>query len=391
MKSNKIKALLFFHGGSHNRGCEAIIRTVAELLKSTDQIVTLALASGDPESDRIVPHIDTLHLDQPSVIEKFSPVGIRSALNVKLFGDERLAFRKIHENIIKLIPQYDVFISIGGDNYCYGEQPGIYEIDRQIKKAGKKLVLWGASIGEEDLSEAKIKDLKTFDLLLVRESLTEAILKNAGIRNVKLVADGAFLMTKTELPLPTGWHEGKTVGFNFSPLVAKKNPASKKAAFDLVQHILDTTDYTVCLVPHVIVPENDDYEILLEFYNHFSSSSRIILLPNTLNAMEYKGYISRMKFFIGARTHATIAAYSSLVPTMVLGYSVKSKGIARDLFGEEKLVLNLTEISDATKLIEKFEEMKAEEIEIKEVLARKIPEIRKMAEKAKEYLFDVVM
>src|SRR5690606_37923542 len=109
-------------------------------------------------------------------------------------------------------------------------------------KAGKELVLWGASIGEEDLSVDKIKDLKTFDLLLVRESLTEAILKNAGIPNVKLVADGAFLMQKTELPLPEGWQEGKTVGFNFSPLVFKRNPESKQAAIDLLQHILQTTD-----------------------------------------------------------------------------------------------------------------------------------------------------
>ena len=70
--------------------------------------------------------------------------------------------RKYHKDIIEKIPNYDVILSIGGDNYCYGEQPGIYEIDRCIKKAGKKLVLWGASIGQEDLSTAKIEDLKFF-------------------------------------------------------------------------------------------------------------------------------------------------------------------------------------------------------------------------------------
>jgi len=96
-----------------------------------------------------------------------------------------------------------------------------------------------------------------------------------------------------------------------------------------------------------------------------------------------------MRFFIGARTHATIAAYSTLVPTMVLGYSVKSKGIAKDIFGEEKLVLNLSEISDSSKLIAKFEEMQSEEKEIKELLTVKIPEIRKMSQKAVEYLFQL--
>ena len=46
--------------------------------------------------------------------------------------------------------------------------------------------------------------------------------------------------------------------------------------------------------------------------------------------------ISKCRFFVVARTHATIAAYSTGVPTIVISYSVKSRGIARDLFGDEK-------------------------------------------------------
>ena len=385
-----MKVLLFFHGGSRNRGCEAIVRSAIPLLKSNPQITKLALASTDPESDHHFDGLDKIHLDENTSIRKYSPTGIRNALHFKLLKDETYGYRKIHKSVIKLIPQYDLFISIGGDNYCYGEQPGIYEIDRQIKKAGKKLVLWGASIGKEDLSDEKIKDLKSFDLILARESLTEKILKDAGIRNVKLVADGAFLMEKTELPLPENWVEGNMFGFNFSPLVFKKNQASKGACFALVKHILDTTDFTICFLPHVMISNNDDYKILQEFYEKFKDSGRIILLPNHLNATEYKGYIARMKFFIGARTHATIAAYSCLVPTMVLGYSVKSKGIAKDIFSEEKLVLDLSEISDAEKLIANFEEMKREELFLRQTLQNRIPEIKKMAEKANEYVMNLV-
>ena len=35
--------------------------------------------------------------------------------------------------------------------------------------------------------------------------------------------------------------------------------------------------------------------------------------------------------FIGARTHAVISAYSTCVPSIALGYSIKSRGIAIDL------------------------------------------------------------
>jgi polysaccharide pyruvyl transferase WcaK-like protein len=197
-------------------------------------------------------------------------------------------------------------------------------------------------------------------------------------------------MDKEELPLPEGWQEGNTLGFNFSPLVWKKNKDSFQAAKNLVKHILDTTDMTVALTPHVIEPGNDDFECLTDFYNEFKTTGRVLLLPNNLNAIQYKGYIARMRFFIGARTHATIAAYSNLVPTMVLGYSVKSKGIAKDIFGEERLVLSLQKISDSELLIASFEELQRDELEIKEILTQRIPEIRKMSFKAADYLSEVM-
>ncbi|MFD5174086.1 polysaccharide pyruvyl transferase family protein, partial [Bacillus mycoides] len=289
-------------------------------------------------------------------------------------------------NIIKHIKSSDVCLSIGGDNYCYGEQPGWYEIDRRVKMQGKKLVLWGCSIGEEDMSERKLEDLKLFDLILARESLTYNMLKKQGLNNVQLCADAAFTMEKEELELPNGWQEGNTMGLNFSPLVWNRNENSQVAVRELVNHILNTTDMTIALTPHVIEDGNNDYEVLYKYYQEFKDTGRVILLPDNLNAIQYKGYIARMRFFIGARTHATIAAYSSFIPTMVLGYSVKSKGISKDIFGEEKLVLDIEEISDSNKLKARFDEMVREEEEIKQKLQQSIPNIKKMSYKAVEYL-----
>lgn len=384
-----MKILMFYHGGSNNRGCEAIVRSGVTLIKKQIPNAKVDLASWKPETDVIIPLIDTIYLDSAKSIKKFSLQWMQCVLQYKLFRNENYAFRVIHSDLIKLIPNYDIILSIGGDNYCYGEQPGIYEIDRNVKNAGKKLVLWGASIGEEDLSDSKLEDLKLFDLILARESLTYEILTNHGLTNVELCADGAFTMDKEELPLPLGWQVGNTLGFNFSPLVWKKNKDSHQAAFNLVQHILETTTMTIAFTPHVIEEGNDDYACLQDFYNEFKNTGRVVLLPNNLNAIQYKGYIARMRFFIGARTHATIAAYSTLIPTMVLGYSVKSKGIAKDIFGEEKLVLNLKEISDSSKLIEKFQEMVRDEEEVIQTLANNIPRIKEMSKKAAIYLSQI--
>jgi len=380
---------MFFHNGSLNRGCEAIVRSGVALIKNEQPNTIIDIASKNPKSDTIIPLLDNIFLHKDKQIKRFSTNWFLSIAQLKLFKNENYALKTIHKDVISKISNYDIILSIGGDNYCYGDQPGIYEIDRNIKKAGKKLVLWGASIGDEDLSQEKLIDLKLFDLILARESLTYDILKKNGLENVKLCSDGAFTMDKEELPLPAGWQVSNTVGFNFSPLVYKKNKDSREAAFTLVQYILDTTDMTIAFTPHVMEDGNDDYQCLLEFYNHFKHTGRVLLLRDNLNAIQYKGYIARMRFFIGARTHATIAAYSTLIPTMVLGYSIKSKGISKDIFGEEKLVLSIKEISDSQKMIDKFEEMKREEKELIVKLANSIPEIKKMSKKAAQYLFEL--
>lgn len=382
--------MMFAHGGSLNRGCEAIVRSSTNIIKEKIGEAQVYLASDRPETDRMINELDGIYDGSSCSIKKYSYDWLLSSLKVKFFNDESYALGKIQHNIIKNIADMDVCLSIGGDNYCYGEQPGWYEVDNRVKAQGKKLVLWGCSIGEEDMSKRKLEDLKQFDLILARETLTYNMLKSKGLNNVKLCADPAFTMEKEELDLPEDWLEGNTIGINFSPLIWERNKFSQVAVRDLIHYILNTTDLTIALTPHVIQDGNNDYEILYKYFEEFKKTGRVILLPDTLNAMQYKGYIARMRFFIGARTHATIASYSNCVPTMVLGYSVKSKGIAKDLFGEDKLVLGIEEISNSSRLKAKFDEMMQEEEELRRQLKRSIPKIKKMSYRAVEYLCELV-
>ena len=93
-----------------------------------------------------------------------------------------------------------------------------------------------------------------------------------------------------------------------------------------------------------------------------------------------KGYISRCRMFIGARTHATIAAYSTCVPTLVLGYSVKSKGIARDIFGtEEHYVLPVQELRNPDELADGFDWLSANETTVRDHLIKTMPEYKARA------------
>ena len=132
----------------------------------------------------------------------------------------------------------------------------------------------------------------------------------------------------------------------------------------------------ILFIPHVIWKNNDDRICLNELFEKYKSSNRITIIEDC-NCEEIKGYISNCRFFIGARTHATIAAYSSIVPTLVLGYSVKSVGIARDLFGsEDNFVVSAQTLSNDDDLVNRFKWIMSNEISIKNRLSTIIPEYK---------------
>ena len=158
--------MMYGHDGSLNRGCEAIVRSSSEMLKEKFQDCNIILASGNPETDQLLEKLDEVFNGAPIAFNPSLLQKIRIKSELKLFKTEKYALRNIYKNVINKIDDIDVLLSIGGDNYCYGEQPGFYEINRNVKKYNKKLVLWGCSIGEEDMSDRKLDDLKKFDLII---------------------------------------------------------------------------------------------------------------------------------------------------------------------------------------------------------------------------------
>ena len=129
----------------------------------------------------------------------------------------------------------------------------------------------------------------------------------------------------------------------------------------------------MALIPHVMWNYNDDRLTLQELYRGFEANERVLLFPD-LSCQKLKYIISQCKAFIGARTHATIAAYSSCVPTLVVGYSVKARGIARDLFGtEDKYVLPVQALENPQELIQAYDWMMEREGEIRDRLKAVMP------------------
>lgn len=367
---------LYYHCGSANHGCEAIVRSTAKMLNSQ-----LTLWSIAPNAD-IAYGVNGI----VNVVEdtKRPPTGMRLfefKVHHKLTGSDYLYTKFEHEDFFSSIRPGDICFSIGGDNYCYGGKEYLGYYNRLIHEKGGKTVLWGCSFEPSEMDAATAKDIARYDLITARESISYEALKAVN-PNTVLVADPAFALDSVELPLPESWQPENTIGINVSPLVMqceKSDGIAYEAYRSLIAHILITTDMTVALIPHVVVETNDDRIPLRNLYEEFSSTGRVLLIEDH-NCCELKGYISRCRMFIGARTHATIAAYSTCVPTLVLGYSVKSKGIARDIFGtEEHYVLPVQEMRNPDELANGFDWLSANEMTVRDHLIKTMPEYKARA------------
>jgi colanic acid/amylovoran biosynthesis protein len=66
------------------------------------------------------------------------------------------------------------------------------------------------------------------------------------------------------------------------------------------------------------------------------------------------------------------------VPTISIAYSVKAKGINRDLFGDTRLVLDTPAVS-LVSLRQYLSHLESHEQEIRDLLAERIPEWRRRA------------
>ena len=377
--------VMYLHGGSGNHGCEAIVNSTCHMLKDIPKL----LVTNSEEEDKsysLAPLCDIL--EERKIAEHF-PAHVFYYVWRAVFHDPESFMRYRFRQVLgkNLAP---VYVSTGGDMYCYELlRKEAMVANSTFNKAGSKTILWGCSIEPELLKDAEVvEDMKRYALITPRESITMQALKNAGVvENVKFYPDPAFALQPEKFELPHGFAAGKTIGINVSPMVVSHEKVKNVTLTNyrkLIDYILQTSDNHVALIPHVVWNNNDDRLTLKELYRGYEANGRVCLLPD-MSCQRLKYVISRCRAFIGARTHATIAAYSGCVPTLVVGYSVKSRGIAKDLFGsEEHYVLPVQTLENPEELIQAYDWLTEREEEIRIRLKRIMPRYCAKAKEAGE-------
>lgn len=383
-----MKLVLYGHGGSQNHGNEAIARGLSELFPDAEyQIYTMSrdidIKYGLNQIASLCHHMD---MRKKTLWQK-----------ILILINKEFEYKLLFKSFLKSIRKDVVYCLEAGDQYNEPKDVRDWYIylNKKINQKGAKTVMLGCSITEDIINKEEVlDDLQRYSVVIARETLTYNLLLKAGIK-AELAPCPAFAMKAEACTLPIAFENDKQViGFNVG-FLAQGNEVYydllMKNYENAIQYVLNSTDYNILLVPHV----NWGYSLadrrsLEKLYAKFSYSDRIFLLSEK-NAPKVKYILSKLKVFVGLRTHTQIPAIAELVPTIIAGYKHKSLGISTDVYGEKSPLLAHVQALDNQNIIkEKLEYVLENYIDIKSYMEKNIPIYLQNLSKIRTLLYNLV-
>jgi colanic acid/amylovoran biosynthesis protein len=391
-----------------NRGCEAIVRSTVDLLRAQFGEIEVLVPSVDIPADRAQwPQAPTLGV---RFVRAYAPPQARYWVHLQRLPLPALKRARwpfpMPRWLRKDLSGVDAVLAVGGDNYSldYRIPSPVMALDRYAMDMGKPVMLWGASVGPFEREPAFVapirRHLARMDCVAARESASHHYLTDTlGLANVIQMADPAFVLQAEAVDRSPFWPSGEAgvLGINVSPLIERyRYPGGDLRAeiADFIRHAVKDLGFGVLLVPHVNPLRGDgdggDVAYMEDLLAQVADlGSAVTMMPSTFNAAQCKHVIGRVRFFMGARTHATIAALSSGVPTISIAYSVKARGINRDVFGSEDMVLQTPEVSAAS-LRTSLDWLLREEQTLRSQLAARVVQVQQAARIATSHLATVL-
>lgn len=384
-----------------NRGCEALVRSTVDLIRARHPEATFLVPSDNAKYDAALWPEHAAH--GVTFVRSYYPFVGRlwtqaTRLPIPTLKGASFPFPPPAE-LRQHLAAVDAVLAIGGDNYSLDYRiPVITQaVDAFAMNMGKPVFLWGASVGpferEPAFKPAIARHLARMTRIFVREKNSfDYLTGTLGLRNVTLAADPAFSLQPQQVDATDFWPkgDGDVVGINFSPLVARREFSSEAASNDeIIRDIilaLHARGKQVLLIPHVVEGNwNNDYNYMSGVLAAYDLHDKASIVPPSLNSCQLKEVISGLSILVAARTHATIAAFSSYVPTVSLSYSVKARGINQMVFGHTDHVISTKGLQAAT-VLGAIARAESDRTAIVEGLHKRIPEIQAQGRKMVNFL-----
>lgn len=258
----------------------------------------------------------------------------------------------------------DLIIDLtGGDSFAdiYGVRRLMVNLtDKQLALwSGRPLVIAPQTIGpfRSRLILPLVRHvLNRAALVFARDELSRDMAGSLTRREVVVATDVALALPYDRARHPLPETTAVRVGVNISGLLwnggyTKDNQFGLRSDYrrycsELVGKLL-ADGFDVHLIPHVIVRDGGlDEDDVAACEQVLADHGGCALAPSFASPVDAKSYIANLDVMVGARMHATIAAFTSGVATIPVAYSRKFAGYYSNL-GYTELV-DLTELDTAT-------------------------------------------
>jgi coenzyme F420 hydrogenase subunit beta len=237
------------------------------------------------------------------------------------------------------------------------------------------------------------RTLPWVDRIFARGEHSRKNLEQLGItEQVQTVPDIALTMqasgSEKTMPVIERIQQQTTIGI-MPNIVCKRLDANRRympALIRLCTHIQHQYPQAqILLMPHMIEAEsagkNDDLSLCETLAAHCPDPSRVIVDRRAdYSPQETKAVIAACEFVVASRFHAVIAALSSGVPTLTIGWHWKYEETA-EWFELEDALVQFWQL-DAVDITQRFDALFAQRESISEHLGKKLPELKAQAQRA---------
>ncbi len=263
--------------------------------------------------------------------------------NIEIAGLRARDLNPIGGRLAREARACDLVIDIGaGDSFSDIYGPGriskMILASNVVLRAGAPLIMAPQTIGpfkNPSISRAALGVMRRASLIATRDHLSSECARRTGYAGPLIEASDVALRLPFRAPARRS-EDVIRVGINVSGLLfsggySGRNMFGLKADYRrtmrrLAKAFTERRECEVHFISHVLSddqPVEDDRRACMALHGEFPNSR---VAPAFRGPIEAKSYIAGMDFFVGARMHACIAAFSAGVPVVPVAYSRKFEG-----------------------------------------------------------------
>jgi coenzyme F420 hydrogenase subunit beta len=275
--------------------------------------------------------------------------------------------------------------SLGANTFLGRALPTLHLL--LAKAMGKPVIKYTADYGPIEARWnrlfAKLYFGRCSDLILARDENSQEALDGLGIRTPVMVCpDTAFLLEGRATPTADELREigsrRPVVGLSVSFQMHRRYQGAQgyvALMASLADGIISKTGAMVVIIPNELSDgPDDDQSVARAVFARLVDSSSARVLEGAWSAPDLKGVIQTCDVVVASRYHTLVAALSSGIPSLAIGWHHKYRGLLEPL-GQERFVCEMSCLSMGD-LQAKFDDLWRNRQEIAAVIRDRLPAIQ---------------